>query len=64
MYRDVVDAVGFVVWERVQGGEPLTLGLCLRVVAELGSTVNAERVYYQARRWRSEVSQTRRLGQR
>ena len=41
MYRDVVDAEGFVVWERVQGGEPLTLGLCRRVVAELGSMVNA-----------------------
>jgi hypothetical protein len=56
MYRDVVDAAGFAVWERVQAGEPLTGQLCQRVVAELGSTANAERVYYQARKWRSEIA--------
>jgi hypothetical protein len=38
--QDVVDAVSFAVWERVQAGQPLTLALC-REVAELGSTVNA-----------------------
>jgi hypothetical protein len=41
MYQDVVAAVGFVVIERVEAGEPLTLQLCREVVAELGSTVNA-----------------------
>jgi hypothetical protein len=64
MYRDVVDAAGFAVWERVQAGEPLTVQLCQRVVAELGSTARPNAVYFQCQRWHSGISYTRQLGRR
>ena len=64
MYQDVVDAVGFVVFERVQAGEPLTIELCRRVVAELGSCARPNAVYFQCRQWDSGITQTRQLGRR
>jgi hypothetical protein len=64
MYQDVVDAVSFVVWERVAGGEPLTLALCREVVTELGSAARPNAVYFQCRQWHSGVSYTRRLSRR
>jgi hypothetical protein len=64
MYQDVVAAVGFVVIERVEAGEPLTLGLCREVVAELGSTARPNSVYFQCRQWQAGISQNRRLSRR
>jgi hypothetical protein len=62
--QDIIDATGFAVWERVQAGEPLTMQLCQRVVAELGSTARPNAVYFQCRQWDSGITQTRQLGRR
>ena len=48
----------------MQAGEPLTLGLCREVITELGSTANADRVYYLVRRWQADTTRTRRLSRR
>jgi hypothetical protein len=64
VYQGTIDAAGFAVWARIQGGEPLTLALCREVVAELGSTARPNAVYFQCRQWDSGITQTRQLGRR
>ncbi len=62
--QDVVDQAAFSVWERIQRGEPLAMSLCHQVIAELGSTANANRVYLLVRQWQVDTDRTRRLGWR
>jgi hypothetical protein len=64
MRQDIIDAAAFDVWARIQDGQPLTMTLCPRVVAELGSTARVNEVYFLVRQWRSEITRTRRLGGR
>jgi hypothetical protein len=45
----------------MQDGEALTLGLCREVIAELGSTARAHRVYHQVQQWQADTDRTRRL---
>jgi hypothetical protein len=62
--QDIIDAAAFDVWARMQDGQPLTMALCHRVIAELGSTARANEVYYLVRQWRTEITRTRRLSRR
>jgi hypothetical protein len=64
MYQDKIDAAAFDVWERIQAGHPLTMSLCHQVIAELGSTARAHRVYHQVRQWQTDTDRTRRLSRR
>ena len=49
MRQDITDTAAFSVWARIQDGHPLTMSLCHQVIAELGSTARAHRVYRQVR---------------
>ena len=64
MRQDKIDTAGFEVWARVRAGQPLTMALCHQVIAESGSTANAQNVYFQVRQWQAETTRTRRLGRR
>jgi hypothetical protein len=61
--QDVIDAAGFTVWTRVQGGELFTIALCRQVIAESDSAANPNRVYFLVRQWQADTTRTRRLGQ-
>jgi len=62
--QDVIDAASFAVWARIQDGHPLTMASCHQVIAELGSTARAHRVYHQVRQWQADTDRTRRLSRR
>jgi hypothetical protein len=53
-----------IVLARIQGGEPLTLGLCRQVISDSDSTANAGRVYRLVQQWRAQIDDTRRLSRR
>lgn len=59
--QDITDTAAFDVWARMQDGHPLTMSLCHQVIAELGSTARAHRVYHQVQQWQADTDRTRRL---
>ena len=64
MRQDVIDAAGFTVWTRVQGGEPFTMALCREVATGLGRPAYASSVYRLVQQWQAQINDTRRLSRR